>query len=203
MKILAFTDIHANVKLLEKIVKKSARVDLLVCCGDFTFFGDGATLFFSILKKANKPLFLIPGNHEDMLAFNSLTQRFPFVTNLHRRSSLFQNHLFVGYGGGGFSSIDSGLETFVSSFVKKRASQQHPLIFITHAPPFKSKLDYLPHLHDHRGCKSTVRAIKELRPILTLCGHFHETFHLHDHIGKTLVINPGPDGEILDTNHLI
>ena len=39
MKILAFTDIHENKVKINTILKTAKDVDMLICCGDFTYFG--------------------------------------------------------------------------------------------------------------------------------------------------------------------
>ncbi|MBI2889280.1 MAG: metallophosphoesterase family protein [Nitrospirae bacterium] len=44
-----------------------------------------------------------------------------------------------------------------------------------------------------------VRNIAEvLKPRIVICGHFHDRFGATDTIGDTLIINPGPQGTLLD-----
>jgi len=39
-----------------------------------------------------------------------------------------------------------------------------------------------------------------MNPVLVLCGHFHENFRKQDKIKNTLIINPGPDGTIINVD---
>ena len=39
---------------------------------------------------------------------------------------------------------------------------------------------------------------KELKPVLTICGHLHETFNKQDKLGKSIIINPGPEGQLIE-----
>ena len=68
---------------------------------------------------------------------------------------------------------------------------------LTHAPPYGTKLDFLEYF-GHVGSKSSIKAIKELKPKLVLCGHLHENFHKMHKIGSTLIVNPGQDGTIVE-----
>ena len=40
MKILVFTDVHEKSKFIDILIKKAKNVDLLVCCGDLSWFGN-------------------------------------------------------------------------------------------------------------------------------------------------------------------
>jgi len=64
MKILAFVDVHEDIKALNKIIDKSHIADLLVCAGDLTDFEQNMDLMLSMLNRIGKPVLIIPGNHE-------------------------------------------------------------------------------------------------------------------------------------------
>jgi Icc-related predicted phosphoesterase len=76
-------------------------------------------------------------------------------------------------------------------------------IFNFHCPPFNTRLDLArklskdlkPSAHgerEHVGSKAVREAIEKYQPTLGLHGHIHESFAF-DHIGKTLVVNPGSE----------
>ena len=84
---------------------------------------------------------------------------------------------------------------------KKVFSKKRKLIFVTHAPIYGTRLDDLRvNGLGHRGCKSTRKFVDEMNPVLVLCGHFHENFRKQDKIKNTLIINPGPDGTIINVD---
>ena len=197
MKILAFTDTHANKLALNKIKEKVVKYkpDLMICCGDLSIFGSGLEQTAKFLNSLDIRLLIIPGNHESPGEIKEICSKNKNIINLHRGMYEDGDYLFFGWGTGGFSFIEEEFEKIAKQF-KKSHDKSKKLIFITHAPIYGTKLDLLS--FGHRGCKSTRKFIEEVQPILTLCGHFHETFKQQDKIKKTLIINPGPDGMLIE-----
>src|SRR3989344_3980087 len=70
------------------------------------------------------------------------------------------------------------------------------VIFITHAPPYKTKLDKLP--MGNVGSVSIRKFIEKIKPILFICGHLHENENKRQKLKQTLMINPGYKGEIIE-----
>ena len=199
MKLLAFTDVHVNQASYQKIKVKALQYkpDLMVCCGDISIFGSYLDITTKFLDALNIPTLIIPGNHESPSELKSLCSKYKNLIYLHKGSYEIGDYLFFGWGTGGFSFIEKEFEVLAEKF-KKTYDKKKKLIFITHAPIYGTKIDLLS--MGHRGCKSTRKFIEETNPILTLCGHFHETFHQKDKVKKTLIINPGNDGEIIKIN---
>ncbi len=195
MKILAFVDTHGNLKAIERLLVKGEGVDLLVCAGDISNFGHNLKESIAKLKKLNKPMLIIPGNHESEEQIRELSKEFPWLINLHKSSYQLGEYVFFGYGGGGFSMEDLQYEKVIKNF-KKILKKDSKLVIVTHGPPYGTRCDLLPH-QGYRGCKTYTEVDKELKPILHICGHLHETASMRDKIGGTLVINPGAEGKII------
>jgi hypothetical protein len=193
MKILLFTDVHADTKSLEKILEKSKDCDVMLCCGDISVFGSGLKKTMQILSKCGKKMFITHGNHEMLSELKSLCDS-KLNIFLHKEFVKFGDVTFIAYGGGGFSESDERLDSWIKTIRQKINGKT---VFFTHAPPRGTKLDKLPYL-GHRGSKSVRNAIEVLKPELFVSGHFHETFLRRDKIGETLLINPGPDGVLLE-----
>ncbi len=198
MKLLCFTDTHTSNKVLTEIEKKAKKEkpDFLVCTGDVSLFSKGLNEFFKRIEKINIPMILIHGNHEVDSEVRKMVKSYDYVKFVHKNGYRFGNYLFIGYGGGGFSSIYPEFEQFIPK-VKDKLKNEDNIILLVHAPPYGTKLDYLPYF-GHVGSKSATKAIKELKPKLVLCGHLHENFKKMDKIGSTLIVNPGPDGMIVE-----
>ena len=206
MKILFFTDVHSgddsddyyvtDVEELEEKVKvlieKSKDCDVIVCCGDLSFFGSGLKEAIDMLKKSGKKLLVIHGNHESSTELKKLCDG-EQVIFLHKKCLTIDDVTFLGYGGGGFDEKDTQLDTWVDSLKQKVNGK---LVLFTHAPPYKTKLDELP-LLGHRGSKSVRKAIETLEPNVFASGHFHETFFKKDKINESKLINPGDSGTII------
>jgi Icc-related predicted phosphoesterase len=50
----------------------------------------------------------------------------------------------------------------------------------------------------HVGNKDFRSFIERIKPNLVICGHIHETAEKKDKIGKTIVINPGWEGVVVE-----
>ena len=200
MKILAFTDIHGSLLALRRIEQKvkSQNPDLLVCAGDISIFEHGIIGLMRRLNKLNKNIIIIQGNHEDERTFNKLSGFFKNIIFIHKKNFLHEGYLFLGYGGGGFSVVDKEFEKLAKfkfeQIIKNNADKK--IILVTHAPPYKTKLDKL--AGGHCGNKSIRQFVEKNRIDLMICGHLHENFGKEDKIGKTKVINPGPFGKIVE-----
>ena len=195
MKILVFVDVHGSVNTLKKIIKKSAKADLLICAGDLSNWGQKLDYLLSLLSKTKKLLLIIPGNHETSKEIKKSCSLFDFAQDLHKASYSLNNYTFFGYGSGGFTLSDPKFERIAKKF-KKTIKKDSKIILITHAPPYKTSLDKLP--IGHRGCKSIRKFIEDVQPKLVICGHLHENAGNEDKIKKTLIINPGKDGKIIE-----
>lgn len=199
MKLLAFTDTHGSMKALKRIEHKvkAQNPDLLVCAGDISIFEQGIVSIFRRLNKLNKKILIIHGNHEDASTFRKLSRLFKNVIFIHKNHYIKDNTLFLGYGGGGFAMTDKEFEKTSMKFKKIIKNNKHKkIILITHAPPYKTKLDKIG--RNHAGNKSIRHFIENSKIDVLVCGHFHENFGKEDKIRKTKVLNPGPFGKIIN-----
>ena len=51
---------------------------------------------------------------------------------------------------------------------------------------------------EHKGIKNYKEFIERYQPILVIAGHFHENAGKKEVYKKTLLINPGPMGKIIN-----
>jgi|SRR3989344_6324450 len=196
MKIFAFTDVHANSYALKRIKNKvlNEKPDLLICCGDISLFGNGLDISAKIINSFGIKTLIIPGNHESVEEIILLCKKYKNFINLHKKYFVLNGVLFFGFGTGGFSFIEKELENIIPE-VKIKAHNFEKFVFVTHAPIYKTKLDYL--FNAHRGCKSSRKLIMNVDTDICFCGHFHENERKNDKIKKCLIINPGKFGMII------
>ena len=190
MKILAFSDLHSSAAALRSIEKKAKGADIVVCAGDFTFFEQGMKQVLKKLNMLGKTVLLVQGNHEEEERVRAACRGLKNLAFIHKGEYRKDGFTFIGYGGGGFSLRDAGLERFVKKYEKGKN-----IVLVTHAPPYRTKLDYI--YGSHRGCKSTRDFIDRAQPLTVICGHFHETAGMKEEVGRTLVVNAGPKGQII------
>ncbi|MBI2649794.1 metallophosphoesterase [Candidatus Woesearchaeota archaeon] len=199
MKILAFTDTHGSLQALKRIEQKvkTQKPDLLVCSGDISIFEHGIVGIMRRLNRLNKKIIIIHGNHEDDSTFRKLSKVFKNIVFVHKNYFIENNILFLGYGGGGFTLIDREFDKIANIKFKKtiKNNQNKKIILVTHAPPYKTRLDKL--IQGHCGSKSIRHFVEKNRIDLLICGHLHENFGKEDKIKKTKIVNPGPFGKII------
>jgi len=198
MKLFAFTDIYGNKEIIKKIKTeiKKENPDILICAGDLSNFGEHFENLLLMFKPLKLPLLIIPGNHETADQLRKICKKTEFAISLHRGLLKINNYIFLGYGEGGFNKEDKDFETLSKKF-KKEIKKDSKTILITHAPPYKTRLDYLETTNSHHGNNSIRKFIEKAQPNLVICGHLHENKHKIDKIKKTIILNPG-NGKIIE-----
>ena len=197
MKVLAFADVHGYEKALQSLKNKAKRSkpNLIICAGDFTLFEHNIE---KILKKINsfgRKILVIHGNHESSSRVKSLCKKFKNITFFDKRLVPFEDFLVFGWGGGGFAFKDKEFEQFVKK--NKNKLKNKKIIFITHAPPYNTKLDFLDYTKSHVGNKSFTEFIKKNKNVvLVISGHLHENEGKKDKINQAVLANPGIYGRI-------
>lgn len=196
MKILAFVDIHGSLhalKSLEATVKKE-KPDLLINLGDYTIFEQDIEVLSAKLARIHPVQLLIHSNHESQDASAFMAKRHGW-TFLHKSTALVDDILFIGYGGGGFSTVDPAFERW-SKTLKPKLKKAKKVVLLTHQPPHGTVLDHL--WGAHVGNTSFTQFLKKHPVDLALSGHIHETATKTGKLGKTTLCNPGPLGKVFE-----
>jgi uncharacterized protein len=196
MKILAFTDPHGSKASMRRVKDLIPSADIIVCAGDLTSFGSRLSSILNEMNMWGKPVLLIPGNHEEHLNLKMECTPFPNIHEIDRDFFEFQGALFIGYGRGGFSHITPQFDAFARKIKARSSSHQGKRIMVFHQPPFGTELDRLE--FGHVGNETFAHFIAEYQPELMLCGHIHECFGNTEQMGKTLMVNPGPNGILIE-----
>lgn len=196
MKFLAFTDLHEDKAMLNELLARAGKkdIDFVVCCGDISTFGNGLNYNLKKLNGLGKPVYVVPGNHEEGAEFAGIVSGFPNVVNLDRNAKIIGDYVFLGYGGGGFALQDAAFRKIAREWYGKYNGKK--IVLITHQPPFGTKLDQLG--ERHVGNKDFTHFILRVKPKLALSGHLHETVGIVDAIEGTKIANPGWEGMVIE-----
>jgi uncharacterized protein len=199
MKILAFTDLHLSLISFKKLKEKVAKhnPDILVCAGDVSILEQDLDYILKKLSSLKKKIIIVNGNHESESVMRKLCSNYPNLIFIHQKGYRHENCLFLGYGGSGFAMIEPNFKPVGNKFLKLIKNNKNcKIVLITHAPPFNTKVDLI--VSTHCGNKTLRNFAARNKVDLYICGHLHENFGKEDNINKTLVLNPGPDGRIID-----
>lgn len=126
-----------------------------------------------ILKAANRPIFLVPGNHD-----RTCWESDGFIQNIHERRIDLQNYNFVGYR---YSNNDRREEDQQKDMARLAKLMDNRTILVTHGPPY-GVLD-LNANQEHLGSRALSNLLSRKTPYLHLFGHVHEGFGL---IGRAI-----------------
>jgi len=200
-KILFFVDMHSSKTAVSKIKTKAKGVDLIVCLGDFTFFGNGIDKFARSFNKFGKPVLMISGNHEYPEEIEELCKKYKNLVYLDNEFYEYDNLIFYGNSEGGFSLHDLYLKKQIkrvkkrfNNFKKKHKNARTIICF--HSPPYRTVLDFMQGT-GHVGSRTKTELIKIVKPNTVVSGHIHDTKYKKEVKWKVFMLNPGPDGRII------
>lgn len=194
MIVFALTDIHGRTTYPEEVRRQLSNADIVVIAGDITNFGGArqATEIIDAITTLNDRVLAISGNCDQNGVDEILSAG---KMNIHGTTRTIGDIQFLGIGGSNKTPFHTPHE-YSEKQIKQtldcfpKSTEARFRILISHAPPFKSKVDKM-FFGMHVGSKAIRQYAETSQPDILLCGHIHEARGF-DRIGKTLIINPGP-----------
>jgi Icc-related predicted phosphoesterase len=194
MKLLLFSDLHADTDAARHLVQRARAADMLVGAGDFGNARRDVRLCLEVLRHAGKPTVLVAGNNESTEELAEACQGWPQAQVLHGSAVTLAGVEFFGLGGGvpvtpfGPWSYDLTEEQAAELL----AGCPRGCVLVSHSPP-KGAVDA-----DSRGRSLGSAAVRDAvlrcEPRLVVCGHIHASAGQHALLGRSLVVNAGPVG---------
>jgi len=196
MRVLVFSDIHGDMRALEKLASQPA--DVYIAAGDLSTFGKSLKRCGEILAPLGEKVWVLPGNHESHQETRELCGRFGFV-DFHRQVRNIGDTQWAGLGYSNITPFHTPGE-YTEEEIRdalRAFDGIAPLYVVAHVPPRDSNLDeFAPGKH---GGSPTLRAwIERTQPRYLFCGHIHECAGRSDVIGATKCFNVGKAGYALD-----
>jgi Icc-related predicted phosphoesterase len=200
MRILLFSDIHGDIRALERIVLQPA--DVYIAAGDLSSFGRSLDRCGEVLKSHAENVWVLPGNHETHDETRALCDRFGFF-DFHRKvrtintASGATNWAGLGYSNlTPFNTPGEYSEDEISNALAAFDGIK-PLYLVVHFPPRDTQLDqFAP--GKHAGSPALRKWVDRAQPISLFCGHIHETAGQKDLVGATQCFNVGKKGYLLE-----
>ena len=203
MRIVVVGDIHQRPENCGKIPSLAA-CDYLLAHGDLTNFGgrDAVARVIAVLRRFCPWVFAMAGNLDRRSADDFLTGE---GINLHGQARLLAKGgdklIVMGLGGANptpfFTPNEFSEEEMtrlldeawrrVGVFMADGADI--PILLLTHAPPYGTRLDRLKNGR-HVGSKAVRAFIEKHQPSFCVCGHIHESKG-EDRLGTTEMFNTG------------
>jgi Icc-related predicted phosphoesterase len=192
IRILALSDFHGKINPILSLTKSNSFFDIAITCGDYMLSSEDTRQLFNLLNSLSKRVLAIPGNMDNTEMIKLLEE---FGISLHDRRIIINNIEFIGFGGSNPGPFNTPLEYTEKVLETSLMKLLNPIpkktwILVTHAPPYGTKIDRT-RWRTHVGSKSIRKVILEYQPLIAISGHIHESAG-RDHLGESVVINPGP-----------
>ena len=192
MRILAFSDLHCDIRAAQAIVAASADADVVVGAGDFGIRGHRSEETLGVLATMACPLVLVSGNHDSYGQIKQICEKHDEFYLLQGSFVELSGIIFLGLGG---EVPRRGDDNWNESISEVEAAQMLEAdlpysVLVTHTPPYG--VADLQANGAHEGSDSIRTAIESARPRYCLCGHIHHSFGKTGVIGSTEIINLGP-----------
>jgi len=196
MRLLVFSDIHGDLRALEAHMETEA--DLYVAAGDLVNWARGLDLAGPLLQKRAPKVWVLPGNHEHASQIEEFCAKFG-LNALHGRHFEHENWTIAGLGHSSPTPFNTPGEASESEFALMLApfARLDRLILVCHCPPFGTPLDEAGPGR-HFGSRTVREFIETNQPDWFFCGHIHEAAGRRTAIGRTLAVNVGKQGYLLE-----
>ncbi len=196
MKVLIYSDIHADYRALDQILTHPA--DFYVLAGDLTLFGRGLNSAGEKLHSLGERLWMMPGNHETEAEIAEFCNKHGFLF-FHRAVLKRGDVNFAGLGYSNPTPFNTPGE-----YTEERIAQEleafrglDNLVLICHCPPYGTRLDEVSPGR-HTGSPVLRAFVEKEQPRYLICGHIHECQGKEDLIGETYCFNAGKLGYLLE-----
>jgi Icc-related predicted phosphoesterase len=194
MRIIAFSDIHGNYKIISECLASESDVDLIAIAGDLTTKGseEEASEAVSLIRTFSAPIVAVAGNMDYPSIENVFDQD---GIGLNGKGMMVHDIGLCGVSGAPISPLRTPYEISEDEIFMKLEKGWGDIasarikIILAHAPPHATKVDRT-FLGIHAGSKALRKFTEAHQPDLILCGHIHEAAG-QDVIGRTIIVNCG------------
>ena len=198
MRVIAFSDLHGSIDVVERILVLERNFDVVILAGDITTVGTPSQLENAIrrVEAFGKPILAVAGNMDPLALERKLDQ---LGVSIDSRGRLLGDVGFFGVSAAPASPLRTPNEISEREITDraeagwKDVADAHWKVFVPHASPKDTALDLVPS-GKHVGSSAVRDFIRRRKPDATICGHIHEGKG-EAVIGKTRVINAGYSGD--------
>jgi Icc-related predicted phosphoesterase len=194
MRLLLFSDLHADVAAARELVRRARGVDVIVGAGDFGNLRRDVGVCIDVLRTMDLPAVLVAGNNESTGELTDACRDWPQARVLHGSQVTIAGVPFFGLGGGvPVTPFGSWSYDFTEDQATQLLADCPPgAVLISHSPP-QGAVDRSSR-GQHLGSTAVAAAIARCRPALVVCGHIHASAGQQARLFETPVVNAGPAG---------
>src|SRR5579883_811870 len=147
MRLLFFSDLHGDVKALERLMEIEA--DYYFAVGDLVNFGKGLEKMGPLLQSKGRRVYVLPGNHETASDISVFCDQFG-LNDFHEEQIQVDGYFVAGLGYSNITPFKTPGE-YTEEQIAARLGRFHglsPLVLVCHCPPKDTALDQVkPGMH--------------------------------------------------------
>jgi len=196
MKLQIFSDVHHDLKALERLL--AVEADHYIAAGDLVNWSRGLDAVGELLQTRAPRVHVLPGNHEHADTIAVFCARFALHA-LHGQSFTDHGWRIAGLGHSSPTPFDTPGEYSEAEFETRLAALDAPgpLVLVCHAPPLGTALDEAAPGR-HFGSRAVAEFLARRQPEYFFCGHIHEAAGRTIPLGRTQATNVGKLGYLLE-----
>jgi uncharacterized protein len=201
LRLLIFSDIHSDWKALERLL--AIEADRYIAAGDQVTWARGLDRCGEILGQRADKVYVLPGNHESADDVVNMCARYG-LHDFHERHFAAGQWQVAGLGYSNPTPFHTPGEYSELQLAQRlaRFAELQPLVLVCHTPPYGTELDQIrPGVH--AGSTAVREFVETHQPAYLFCGHIHEAEGCQVLIGKTLAVNVGKQGYLLELNDTV
>jgi Icc-related predicted phosphoesterase len=196
MRLLAFSDLHRDRDQASALARLARDADVVIGAGDFGSFRFGLPGVIEALSEITAPTVLVPGNAESDTALWRACAGWESASVLHGDGTEIGGVQFFGLGAAvPPTPLPWSFDLDEDEAVAKLEACPEGAVLVVHAPP-KGYVDEV--RGKSYGSEAILNTIVRTRPVLTVCGHIHQSWGQEAMIGPTRVANVGPKGTFFE-----
>jgi Icc-related predicted phosphoesterase len=194
VKLLLFSDLHADAAAARQLVERARSADVVIGAGDFGNVRRHLRVCLDVLRAIRQPTVLVAGNNESTEELIEACAGWPSAHVLHGSAVTIAGVEFFGIGGGipvtpfGSWSYDFTEEQAADLLADCPAGG----VLVSHSPP-KGAAD-VSSSGRSLGSVAVRQTVLRQRPLLVVCGHIHARAGQQATLGSSPVINADPAG---------
>jgi Icc-related predicted phosphoesterase len=196
MKVLIFSDIHGDMRALDRLLAQPA--DIYIAAGDLSTFGRDLARSGELLEQLGERCWVLPGNHETDKQIREFCIRYGLV-DFHRQVKKLGAAQWGGLGYSNPTPFNTPGEYTEEEIAEALTHFDglKPLYLVVHFPPNGTQLDQVAPGR-HAGSRVLRDWVEREQPRYLFCGHIHECGGKSDRIGATQCFNVGKLGYLIE-----
>jgi Icc-related predicted phosphoesterase len=206
MRILCLSDLHNDRPAAFRLagIARSARVELAVSAGDLACDGEHLPTLYGALNASFVSFLCVPGDHDGKAAYEAHVGTAGWHDLHGTRARDASGWIFAGWGVHGDDELPGHEEERqrddpVLTRLVRQLEEVPPerVVLVAHVPPRATRCG-IDRRGIDRGSVQLRRWVDRFQPFAVVCGHVHHREAVTDRIGRSLVVNAGPHGHVLD-----